>query len=82
MPHAEPHTILRTYGSTKMCPKMKRPSAEGGENIFPSAGTETTNHSKGKPESEWSITSVAGLFGIKCNGLETFPSDEFPNTTT
>jgi len=58
MPHAEPHIILRTYGSTKMCPKKKRPSAEGGENIFPSAGEETTNHSKGKPESEWSISSV------------------------
>ena len=64
MPHAEPHIILRTYGSTKMCPKKKRPSAEGGENIFPSAGEETTNHSKGKPESEWSISS--------------FPRGEFP----
>ena len=38
---------------------MKRPSAGGG-NISPSAGEETTNHSKGKPESEWSISSFPG----------------------
>ncbi len=46
------------YDSTKMYPKMKGPGAGGKGNIFPSSGEETTNHSKGKPESEWSISSV------------------------
>ena len=44
----------------KMRPKRKRPSTGGRGNIFPSAGEETTNHSKGKPESEWPISSVPG----------------------